>query len=41
MWKNDIIKQAKNQEIMTAAQINVALIHAANAAIKTCETVCN
>ena len=39
LWKNDIIKQAKNWETIIAAQTNVALIHAANAAIKTCETV--
>ena len=39
LWKNDIIKQAKNQETMTAAQANVILIHAADAAIETHETV--
>ena len=26
---------------MTVTQMNVALIHAANAAIEACETVCN
>ena len=31
----------KNQEIMIVMQTNVALIHVTDAAIKTCETVCN
>ena len=41
LWKNDIIKQAKNQEIITIIWANVALIHVTDAAIETCETVCN
>ena len=41
LWKNDIVKQVKNQEIMTAAWANVVLIHATDAAIKACETVHN
>ena len=41
LWKNDIIKQVKNWEIMTAMQMNVILIHAIDAVIKTCEIVCN
>ena len=31
----------KNQETMTVMWVNVALIHAANAAIKTCEIIHN
>ena len=41
LWKNDIVKQAKNQETMTAVWVNVTLIHAADAAIKARETVCS
>ena len=41
LWKNDIIKQAKNQKTITAIQINIALIHVINAAIETHETVCS
>ena len=41
LWKNNIIKQAKNWEIIIMMQMNVTLIHAANAAIETCKTVCN
>ena len=41
LWKNDIVKQVKNWEIITMTQMNVALIHAADAAIETCETVHN
>ena len=41
LWKNDIIKQAKNQEIMIAAQANIILIHAADATIQVEKTVHN
>ena len=41
LWKNDIIKQAKNWEIITMIWANVALIHAADAAIEIHEIVCN
>ena len=41
LWKNNIVKQAKNQKIMIATQTNIVLIHAINVTIKTCETVCN
>ena len=41
LWKNDIVKQVKNWEIITVTQMNIALIHVTDAAIETCETVCN
>ena len=39
LWKNDIVKQAKNWETMITAQTNVVLVHVIDAAIETCETV--
>ena len=41
LWKNNIIKQAKNWEIITAAWANIALIHTADTVIETCEIVHN
>ena len=41
LWKNDIIKQVKKQEIIIAARMNVTLIHAADAVINADDTVCN
>src|SRR6266516_4809134 len=41
VWKENILKQAKNQEIMTKARANVNLIQAADAAIEACDTVRN
>src|SRR5436190_12543639 len=39
LWKDDIVKQAKDRETMAAARANVALVHAADAAIEARETV--
>src|SRR5436190_23531672 len=39
LWKDDIVKQAKDRETMTVARVNVALVHAADAAIEARETV--
>ena len=41
LWKNNIVKQAKNWKTIIITQTNIALIHATNAAIKIHETVHN
>ena len=41
LWKNDIVKQVKNWEIIIMMWVNVVLIHVIDAVIETCETVCS
>ena len=41
VWKDNILKQAKNQEIMTETRVNVNLIQAADATIKVHDTIRN
>ena len=38
-WKDNIIKQAKDQETMTAARVNVMLIQTADVTIEANDTV--
>ena len=39
LWKDDILKQAKDKEIMAQARANVSFVQAADAAIEANETV--
>ena len=39
LWKNNIVKQVKNWEIMTVMWMNIVLMYVIDAAIETYETI--